>query len=207
MKLVLLSALIIAIGVSSTPAQIKEGKSETDGSLKVAVVNIGYVFNHYERAKVFKTDLERAFAPYKKKSKKISDEIDQLQKDTKGNDDIGVLQARQALIVQRKRELEEISIEMQQELGKKQEQNLIDLWKDVQGAIKAYATDKKIDLVFGYGDPLEKGMMDLFPNINRKMQAMDTGGAVPLFASSRVEISPAVTDLLNARWREKAKRD
>src|SRR5262245_45884293 len=142
MKLILLSVVILAIGTQSASAQ--GAKPEADGSTKVAVVNIGYVFNNYDRAKVFKTDLERAFAPYKEKSKKINDEINKLQKDANDNDDIGVVQARQALIVQRKRELEDVNMEMQRKLGQKQERNLMDLWADVQGAIKAYATDKKI---------------------------------------------------------------
>jgi Skp family chaperone for outer membrane proteins len=62
MKLILLSALILAIGTSSVSAQVKDAKTDADGSLKVDVVNIGYVFNHYERAKVFKQELERLAA-------------------------------------------------------------------------------------------------------------------------------------------------
>jgi len=56
-------------------------------------------------------------------------------------------------------------------------------------------------IVLGYGDPLDKALMDLFPNINRKMQAMDAGGAVPLYVHGSVDLSEAVTGTLN-RWIE-----
>lgn len=45
--------------------------------------------------------------------------------------------------------------------------------------------------------------MDNFPNVNRKMQAMDGGAAVPLFVASGVDIAEPVTVLLNTRGRDK----
>ena len=42
---------------------------------KVAVINIGHVFNNYVRAKAFKKELEDAFAPYKVKVKGFQDQI------------------------------------------------------------------------------------------------------------------------------------
>src|SRR5437899_378286 len=42
---------------------------------KIAVINIGHVFNNYVRAKSFKAELERAFEPFKTKAKKLTDEM------------------------------------------------------------------------------------------------------------------------------------
>ena len=82
-----------------------------------------------------------------------------------------------------------------------QEDHLVGLFNDIQSAIKAYATEHKIDLVVGYGEPHDKALNRLFPNINRKMQAMDGGGVVPLFLAPHVDISADLTKLLNKRAR------
>ena len=88
---------------------------------------------------------------------------------------------------------------MQKMLGKRQEDNLVTLWKEVNLGISKVSEAYGFQIVFGYGDPLDKALMDLFPNINRKMQAMDTGGAVPLYVHGSVDLSHAVTETLN-RW-------
>src|SRR5262249_21233390 len=100
-------------------------------------------------------------------------------------------------IIDAKRQLEDMSRDIQAQLGKKQEANLVTLWKNVQAAIKTHALEKNIDIVLAYGDPVDKALLDLFPNINRKMQAMDQGSTIPLFVSSRVDITDAVVELLN----------
>ena len=57
--------------------------------------------------------------------------------------------------------------------AKKSEDNLVALWAETQEAISDYATENGIELVFGFGEPLDKALSDRFPNINRKMNAMD----------------------------------
>ena len=71
--------------------------------------------------------------------------------------------------------------------------------------IKTVATHHKIDVVFGYGDPMEKELLDLFPNVNRKMQAMDTGSTIPLFVTPRADLSEEVVRNLNSWVRESKK--
>src|ERR1700683_5591458 len=85
-------------------------------------------------------------------------------------------------IIHAKRELEDMAADMSRLLGEKQQETLVSLWKEVQDGIKTYAEKNGIDIVFGYGDPMEKELLDRFPNVNRKMQAMDLGSTVPLFA-------------------------
>lgn len=165
---------------------------------KVAVVNIGHVFNKYLRAIDFKTQLERSFEPFKTKAKKLTDEMKQWEDEArKPGADPKLIENRQELIKRNKRELEDLSGDMQKMLGKKQEDNLVTLWKEVNLGISKVSEAYGFQIVFGYGDPLDKALMDLFPNINRKMQAMDGGAAVPLYVHGSVDLSHAVTETLN----------
>jgi Skp family chaperone for outer membrane proteins len=203
MKRILFAFLLLGIGLPTAMPQTKEKKQRPVGGTRFATVNIGYVFNNYSRATKFKQELEAAFTPYKAKVKFLQDSIlawkkalsdEELADETK--------EALTAKVTKATREIENLGAEMQRFLGKRQEDNLVDLWRDVQDGIKSYATQNDIELVFGFGDPVDKQLLDLFPNINRKMSAMDNGSAVPLFAARHVEIAPGVVELLNKRERD-----
>jgi hypothetical protein len=51
---------------------------------------------------------------------------------------------------------------------------------------------------------MEKNLLDQFPNVNRKMQAMDVGSTVPLYVHGSVDLSQAVVDTLNAWLTQKS---
>jgi hypothetical protein len=85
-----------------------------------------------------------------------------------------------------------MSRDIERILAKRQEDNLVAVWTEIQTAIKSYATEKQIDLVLAYGDPVEKELLDRFPNVKRKMESMDLGGTTPLHFAAHVDISNAV---------------
>ena len=170
---------------------------------KVAVVNIGLVFNQYKRAQAFKLDLENQLAPYKEKAKKLADDTKRYEDELRTNAKLDVpTQGRyQDQIKANKRSLEDMSAEISRLLGKKQEDNLVTLWKEVNMGIDAVAKAYGFQIVLGYGDPLEKELLHQFPNVNRKMQAMDLGSTVPLYIHGSVDLSPVIVDTLN-KWTE-----
>lgn len=122
MKRMLLAVLLLAI--SNVPAVPQLKDSPTPGGTRVAVVNIGYVFNNYDKAKKFKAALEQDFEPFKAKAKKLNDEMNEWQAAINAGNgaDIGKLQAA---IQSNKRDMDELSTERQRLLGKKQEENLV----------------------------------------------------------------------------------
>jgi Skp family chaperone for outer membrane proteins len=196
--------VLLGISVATAPPQNGvKGQEPQFGTMRVAVVNIGYVFNNYERAQEFKKNLEGQLLPYKQKAKQLNDQIRTCEEALKKPD----LPAETAEefrdeIRDAKRQLEDMAREITKVIGKKQEEKLVTIWKDGQDGVKAVAAQHKIDIVFGYGDPLDKDLLDLFPNVNRKMQAMDAGSTVPLFLTQRADISEEVTRHLNRRSRE-----
>lgn len=167
---------------------------------RVAVVNIGEVFNKYERAKAFKEDLENTLKPYKDQAKKITEHIKQLEAELAKPQLPPVQRAQyEDAIKKDKRSLEDMSADISRLLGKKQEENLVLLWNEVNMGIKAVSDAYGFQIVLGYGDPIEKDLLHKFPNVNRKMQAMDLGSTVPLYIHGSVDISPIVVTTLN-KW-------
>ena len=199
---------IVGITIAAAPTQ-RNGRDQTPplGTTRIAVVNIGQVFNHYDRAKAFKADLEKTLKPFKDEANRITKNSAKWKAAIDNMDfQAATKEEYEEKIINAKRQLEDMSRKIQVELGAKQEQNLVTLWKEVQIGIKTVATHHKVDVVFGYGDPIEKELLDLFPNVNRKMQAMDLGSTVPLFTSPRADISDEVVRNLN-RWVREPKKD
>jgi Skp family chaperone for outer membrane proteins len=79
-----------------------------------------------------------------------------------------------------------------------------DVWKQIDEAIRSYAESHAITMVLGFSDAADTGKHSLFPNVNRKMNAMDAGGICPLFAAPTTDITQEVLDLLRKEQREKA---
>ena len=180
---------------ASTPGNVQPVQQQ---GTKVAVVNIGLVFNKYTRAIAFKADLEATLAPFKDKAKKLTDQAKGWEEALQGGK-VPEKDREQYInaIKQNRRELEDMSAKIQKDLGVKQEQNLVTLWKEVDMGIAAVAKSQGYQIVLGYGDPMEKELLHLFPNVNRKMQAMDLGSSVPLYVADSADISPIVVYNLN----------
>jgi Skp family chaperone for outer membrane proteins len=197
--------VIVGIAAAIEPAQKGVNSPAPQfGTTRIAVVNIGKVFNEYSRAIEFKADLEKTLRPFKDKADRINKKIASWEAAVKNEDfHASSKEEYQEKIINGKRELEDMGQKIQKDLGARQEQNLVTLWKEVTTGINSVAANQKIDVVFGYGDVVDKDLLDLFPNVNRKMQAMDLGSTVPLYANRRCDISGEVVRLLNQQARDK----
>ena len=170
---------------------------------RVAVVNIGEVFNKYKRSVAFKAELENTLKPYKDKAKTWQDQIkawDDALKSGKITNPADIANYQNS-IKKNKRDLEDMGSDISRLLGKKQEENLVTLWKEVDMGISAVAKAYNYNLVLAFGDPIDKETLNLFPNVNRKMQAMDLGSTVPLYIDPSNDISGIVVYNLN-KWLE-----
>jgi Skp family chaperone for outer membrane proteins len=192
---------VVGLGIAAAQPPAVKVNPQQIGATRFAVVNIGLVFNNYEKAQVFKKELESTLQPYKVKAKTLQDRIADWEAQISRNPPAPKTEELRVKVRDAKRQLEDMSSEITRLIGKKQEDNLVQLWKEVQAGIHSYATQNGIEVVFGYGDPIEKELLGLFPSVNRKMQAMDLGSTVPLFVTPRAEIGDAVADLLNKQYR------
>lgn len=189
---------LFAQGGGAAPAPQMQGT-------KVAVVNIGLVFNQYRRALAFKLELEETLKRPKADAKVLMDEMEKYVKEIRETPNMSktARDQREDLIYKNEQKLKDMNREIQRLLGKKSEDNLVILWKEVNMGIEAVSKHLGFQIVLGYGDPMDKDLLNLFPNVNRKMQAMDAGGAVPLYVHGSVDLSQAVADTLNS-WLPKS---
>ena len=211
--LVLTGVAVLAAGAyfGSLSAQQPAGPGATGAAhaqpgTRIAIVNVGYVFNKFDRAATFKAEIEDLLKNPKKDAMKMIDDMKAWDAESKKPGlDPRKKDEYEAAVRNTKRKLEDMNLEIQKLIGKKQEDNLVTLWKDVNMGIETIAKAWGYQIVLGYGDPMEKEMMALFPNINRKMQAMDMGSSVPLYVHGSVDLSKPVTDTLNSWFKQTSK--
>jgi Skp family chaperone for outer membrane proteins len=172
------------------------------GGTKVAVVNIALVFSKYQKAQFLTSETEQVLAPYKKKGEEILAEIKKYLKPIQDGQvkDPNLKAQYEQYLVKLKRDMEDLDMQAKKLIGKKREEQIVMLFKEMTGAINAFAQANGYQLVLGYGQQID-GDLYSFGNINRLMQGMDLGSTTPLFMNVGVDISQAVVDTLNAHYR------
>lgn len=168
---------------------------------RVAFVNIVTVFQNYTKAKVYKEEMEALLKPIKDRGERLRAEImkwqQDLQNDPKVYGDATKREQYEQGILKNKRDLEDLGREAQRLVGKKNEEQVVQLYKEVNEAVKKYALASGFHIVLAYGENSKTDTMN-FANISRKVQGMEMGGAiVPMYMADGLDISLAVADSLN----------
>jgi Skp family chaperone for outer membrane proteins len=193
----------VLASVAKTAAD-RTNAPKAPGATKVAVFNIGVVFSKYEKALAIKENMAKDMKMLQDEAKQLAQNLNVWQKALQGKDLApGKKEQYEEKIIIARRRMEDLERQARAKIGKSGDNNLNVLWKDVREAVKTYATEHGIQLVISYGDPIDTGLIDVLPNITRKMQAMDQGGGVPFFMAPGVDISEGIVELLNRQYREK----
>jgi Skp family chaperone for outer membrane proteins len=188
-RLLALSVLLVAV----SPLAAQEKFPPT----RIALINIGEVFNKSIKAKERKKEMEAKTLVYRKQMESLKTECNKYQQvlvDVNAEAEERAVAGKHLLALRRK--MEDIDVEVRRVLGKKQEQFMLELFKEIQDAIKEHADANDIDLVLIYGDPPKDDVLKV-ANINRKMMAAEQGGLVPIFIRSRIDITQAVLERIN----------
>src|SRR5581483_7000153 len=84
-------------------------------------------------------------------------------------------------------------------LAKMNENQLVQLWNEINDVVQRTAKTNYFNIVLAYGEPTgeeTKGMAAV-ANINRKLQALEMGSTMPLHFDGSVDITEVVVMTLN----------
>ncbi|MCI0377748.1 MAG: OmpH family outer membrane protein [Gemmataceae bacterium] len=201
MKTIILSlAALVAFGFAGRAHAQQPAPTHT----RVAVVNVGLVFSKYEKAMAFKTEMEKLLDPFKKQEDAIKADMkkygEALEKYGKTVDE-KTRDSYQQYLLSLKHKLEGLTMEARTKVGKRQEDQIVTLYKELSDATARYAQANGFHLVLGYGEQVDSKDLFSIMNINRKMNGMDLGSTNPLFFVGGVDISTGIADTLNAAFR------
>jgi Skp family chaperone for outer membrane proteins len=198
MKRIVLLIFVLGIFATFASTQATKEKPQPARATRVAVVNIGALFANFHPWGWWRSEPEIAgLVPARNEARKLMDSMDEwMAAIHKGGLPADRKEEVEKKIRATRLKLDEIDHDTRKLLAKRSEERLVFMWTGIQEAIRTYATKNGIDIVLGYGDPSEKEMLNLFPNVDRKKQAMDSGSTVPLLVSPRLDITEDVIEVL-----------
>jgi len=162
---------------------------------KVAIMNLTYVVNNYEKFKTYKEEIKRAVEPFQKKDEELKAKAKSLAEEAGKQ---GVSAERRDQIENQlkalQRDVEDNKNEAQKVVGKKQEQQLITLYGDVHTVCKRVAEARGYDMILHFNDATDPKEYWSAPNIARKMQA---GALMPIYYNLGLDVSNDVLATLN----------
>jgi Skp family chaperone for outer membrane proteins len=166
---------------------------------RVAMMNMTYVLKYYKKFDAFSKDIKAGAAEFegriKGKQSLIDGEIQKLQKEPN-------LTAQQKeeggkRIVAMKRELEDLNNDAKQYITKKSDDQMVQLYREVQDAAQRYAVAHNFDMVLSYNDAPAKEDLNNPINIGQKLS---TRACLPLYYTPGMDISYQVVMALNAAY-------
>jgi len=203
--------VIVAVGVLALGVMVYVGRlwaqtgapaAAPEPRTRVALLNLNYVIKKYGKFVAFQDEIKRVVGPYQTQDQQTKARAEQLAKEaraptTPANRREEIQNEMKGL----QRKVQDLKEEFEKVVGKRQEEQLKILYKDVQDASHRYAMAHNFDLVLHYNDATTSDEYYSGANIARKIQA---GACMPLYAAPGMDISEQVVASLNAAYGQAA---
>jgi Skp family chaperone for outer membrane proteins len=173
---------------------------------RIAVVNLLNVIKGYGKAKFYDGELEEARKPYVAKAEELKQALVSWQNylaDPKNAPQLtdDKKQEGEKNIVNIKRQLEDLDKEARKALSKKREQQVVQLYKEIDEHVKRYAVANGFHLVLSYFEPVTSADLFSGANITRKLEGMSMGGSCnPMYYADGMDISGPIIESLNRAY-------
>jgi len=176
------------------------GAGAAPASTKVGLVNLSQVIQGYKKFKTYQDELKKLVEPFQKKDEEIVEGLKKAQKaledpKTAGKD----REDWDGYKTQLLRAREDLTNKVKKELAKKSDEQIVQLYKEVEEAVKGYAAPNGYHVVLQYNDapsPNEK----LNPGyIQRKLERAG-GACMPMYIAGGLDISNDIINNLNQRY-------
>jgi Skp family chaperone for outer membrane proteins len=191
--LVLSGAIYISSHLMAQPAAASHAPQT-----RIALCNLSAVIKGYKKYQNFQTEIQSEVKKFQEKDKEIRDNIKKCADAIQDPKTPADKKAEYEKWLQAyKHQLEDNTAEGKAVLGKKSDDQMVILYKEVREVAQRYATSHGIELVLHYNDADEKNEPAIFnspANVARKMQA---GACMPLFITNEMDITEALIGMLN----------
>jgi Skp family chaperone for outer membrane proteins len=190
--------LAVAIGVSSL-GRAQNPPAPGGGptlQTRIALINLAQVFKGYQKVTNFANENKQMLQPYQDKAKTISV---QIEAHTKALEQKDLQEARRAELEKNRtaytRQMEDLSNEAKLLFTKKNEEQMLIVYKEVMDAAQRYAVSHGYELVMHYNDvPTSSPEFYSAGNVSRKIQA---GACIPMYTAPGMDITDGVIQMLN----------
>lgn len=190
---VLVVGLLISVGRSGS-----ETNPTPPPRTRTALINLSQVFKGYSKVTEYANANKAMLEPYQTRAKEIQQKVEGLTKELENKellaDKRGQLEKN---LKSSQRQMEDLSNEAKELFTKKNEEQMLIVYKEVMAEAQRQATAHGFDLVMHYNDvPTDAPDFYSAGNVSRKIQA---GATIPMYIAPGVEITKEVITGLNAK--------
>jgi len=199
---VILAALIAA---GRLPAEDDENKP-APARTRIALFNLTYVIKNYDKYKDFQVEIKEIVEPFQRKDAHLRRQLDKLRAEAEKLSADRSNSGQKAELLEKKRnvletkakqvqrQLEDNGMAVKMKLGKRSDEEMKILFRDVDEAVKRYAASHDLDLVLHYNDAVTRDDYLSARNIALKLAST---ALVPLTFDPTMNISKDISELLN----------
>jgi Skp family chaperone for outer membrane proteins len=166
----------------------------------VAVVNMNSVLKNYQRAQQLNTQIKNKVQFFSNKMNEKRTEVQRLQAElTKPTLAPQQKEQYEKDILRLQRELQDLDAQARKEIGKEQGDIAVQIFKEIEGVIKAVADSNGFDLVLSFPDSTSNQPDEMYSqdNVVRKMASQ---AAIPLYYKPHIDLTSAVITTLNRSY-------
>ena len=170
---------------------------------RIALLNLAYVIKNYKKFETFQSEIKAEFKNYEARAQAKQTQAEQVAKHLQ--DPKTTAEQREAddkMIKQLKREIEDLNAEAKSALGKKQDEQLVILYREIQDAAQRYAMAHNFEAVFHYQDATTQQDYYSPYMIARKVQSPSL---MPIYQAPGLDISYEIVMALNAAYQNNNK--
>jgi Skp family chaperone for outer membrane proteins len=196
-----LAALLM---LGAAPAACAQGTGHSAapsmGGVRVAMVNMYVIMKGYKKVEMYNEEMKTLVKPY-------TEEMKKLQKNYKGWLDISQDKNKPQkdrdeatkYALEYEHQIKVLNAEWNKKIVAREDQTVVQLYREIEDAIARYAKSNGIHLVFQYFEPLD---VQYSPkNIGRKVTGVTNFAAVgPIYIADGLDISNAVVGVLNSQY-------
>jgi Skp family chaperone for outer membrane proteins len=170
----------------------------TEPRTRIALINLAYVIKNYKKTETFQAEIKAEFKSYEARAQAKQTEMEKLAKHASDPATTGQQRdADQAEMTKLKREIEDLNNEAKKSIGKKNDEQMVILYREIQDAAQRYAMAHNFDLVLHYIDAVTQADYYSPGAIARKLQS---SACMPMYQAPGLDISREVVMALNASY-------
>jgi Skp family chaperone for outer membrane proteins len=191
--LLVLGALVVVGRSWSEPP-----KAAPSPRTRIGLVNLAHVVKNYKKYKANQEEMKAEVEPFEKRDKLYQARIEELSKQLKDpNTGADKVLEIDTTLKKMLHEREENSNAAKKIIGKKNEEQMVAIYKELRDASQKYARAHDIELMLHYNDTLSDDPdHDIPMNVARKVQS---GACMPLYAAPGIDVSKAILVILNEK--------
>lgn len=167
---------------------------------KIALINLTKVLKGYKKVAAYQEDTKKMLQPYEEKARTIQQRIEARQLELKNKELVADKREKLEEELKRdQRQMEDISNEAKKTFGKKQEEQMVIIYKEVWELTRKSGKAGGYEVVMHYND-FNVDAPEYFSamNIGRKLQA---GACIPMYVAPGVDITDEIVAALNLQYR------